>query len=403
MNSAGIVVVGAGQAGFSLCARLRTSGYEGPVTLIGEEDELPYQRPPLSKAYLLGDMTRERLYFRPPEFFELNKVTLKLGVRVTGIDRKAQRVELADGHVDYAQLALVTGATPRRLPDAMGGNLEGVYVIRNIADIDAAATEFKAGRRILIVGGGYIGLEVAAVARKLDLEVTLVEAAPRILQRVAAEQTSSYFRALHEHHGVKVIEGVGIVSLEGNGRASGALLADGLHLQADFVVMGVGIAPNVELAETAGLEIDNGIRTDARGRTSDPLIWAAGDCASFPYGEDQIRLESVGNAIDQAETVADNMLGAEIDYDAKPWFWSDQYDVKLQIAGLNTGYDTVFERVSNEKSVSFWYYRQDHLLAVDAVNDPRAYMVAKRLIESNRSPDGQTVSDPHTELKSLLA
>ena len=402
MKSAGIVIVGAGQAGFSLCAKLRTSGYDGSITLIGEEDELPYQRPPLSKAYLLGDMTRERLYFRAQDFFELNEVTLNLGVRVTGIDRKAQRVELVDGHVDYAQLALTTGATPRRLPEAMGGDLEGVYVIRNIADIDTVALEFKAGRRLLIVGGGYIGLEVAAVARKLDLDVTLVEAAPRILQRVAAEQTSNHFRALHERHGVKIIEGVGIVGLEGNGRASGALLADGRHLQADFIVMGVGVTPNTELAETAGLEIDNGIRTDTRGRTSDPLIWAAGDCASFPCGEEHIRLESVGNAIDQAETVAANMLGAETDYNAKPWFWSDQYDVKLQIAGLNTGYDTVFERFSSEGSVSFWYYRQDRLLAVDAVNDPRAYMVAKRLIESNRSPDGRTVSDLNTELKSLL-
>lgn len=398
-----IVVVGAGQAGASLVAKLRSLGFKGEVTLIGAEPVLPYQRPPLSKAYLLGDMALERLYLRPESFYADNNITLRLGSQVTGIDRAAKSVQLAEGAIDYDALVLTTGSAPRHLPAAIGGALEGVHVVRGLADVDAMGPEFGDGKSVLIVGGGYIGLEAAAVAAKKGLKVTLVEMADRILQRVAAPETSDYFRALHQSHGVDILEGVGLTRLIGDTRVSGAELSDGTTLEVDFVIVGVGITPGTDLAEAAGLEIDNGIKTDALGRTSDPAIWAAGDCASFPYRDGRLRLESVPNAIDQAECVAENLLGAEKTYVPQPWFWSDQYDVKLQIAGLNTGYDRIITRAGDKDgAMSFWYYQGDTLLAVDAANDPRAYMVGKRLIDGGKSPAPDLLADPATDLKSLL-
>ena len=397
-----IVVIGAGQAGAALVAKLRSTGHTGEITLIGAESAPPYQRPPLSKAYLMGEMEEERLYLRSPAFYAENNITLRLGQPVTGINAAAKTLRLGDEVIAYDQLALTTGSIPRQLPDAIGGNMAGVYVVRDLAHVDAMRPEFQAGRRLVIIGGGYIGLEAAAVAAKLGLTVTVVEMAPRILQRVAAPETSDYFRALHTAHGVTILEGVGLERLLGEGHVTGARLIDGRELPADFVIAGVGILPATALAEMAGVALENGIKTDAHGRTSDPAIWSAGDCASFPWHDGRLRLESVGNAIDQAEVVAQNMLGAGLDYIAKPWFWSDQYDTKLQIAGLNTGYDAIVTRGPDAGAVSFWYYKGAELLAVDAMNDPRAYMVGKRLIEMGKSPDKATLADPATVLKDLL-
>ncbi len=398
-----VVVIGAGQAGASLVAKLRNAGFDGEITLIGAETAPPYQRPPLSKAYLLGEMEVERLYLRPESFYAENNITLRLGTQVDAIDAANHLVVIGDEKLPYDQLALTTGSVPRRLPGSIGGALEGVHVVRTLDDVDRMATEFSQGRRVLIIGGGYIGLEAAAVAAKKGLKVTLVEMADRILQRVAAPETSDYFRALHTAHGVDIREGVGLDRLTGDGRVTGAVLSDGTTLEVDFAIVGVGIAPDTTLAEAAGLEIDNGIKTDALGRTSDTAIWAAGDCASFPYHGTRIRLESVPNAIDQAEIVARNIMGENVDYIATPWFWSDQYDVKLQIAGLNVGYDNVVtRRDGDDASASFWYFQGDTLLAVDAMNDPRAYMVGKRLIESGKSPDKAVVADSASDLKPLL-
>ena len=398
-----VVVVGAGQAGSSLVAKLRNSGFDGRVTLIGAEPVPPYQRPPLSKAYLLGDMALDRLLLRPESFYAEHQIDLRLNTRVTGIDRTAQTITLNDEVMPYDHLVLATGSDPRRLPASIGGALDGVFVVRDLADVDAMAPHVVAGKRALIVGGGYIGLEAAAVAAKRGLEVTLVEMADRILQRVAAPETSDYFRALHQGHGVTIREGIGLDRLLGEGHVTGARLSDGTELAVDLVIVGVGIAPATALAEAAGLEIDNGIKVDAQGHTSDPAIWAAGDCASFPWKGRRIRLESVPNAIDQAECVAENIMGAGKDYVAKPWFWSDQYDVKLQIAGLNAGYDQTVVRPGDKPgSQSVWYFRGDELLAVDAMNDPRAYMIGKRLIEAGQSPAPAAVGDPETPLKSLL-
>ena len=398
-----VVVIGAGQAGAACVARLRQKGFDGHITLIGEEPVLPYQRPPLSKAYLLGDMALERLYLRPESFYNEQDIALRLGQAVTGIDPAARTVSLEDETIRYDALVLATGSRPNRLPASIGGDLDGVFTVRTLADVDAMAPRFVAGARVLIVGGGYIGLEAAAVAAKRGLDVTLVEMADRILARVAAPETADYFRALHTAHGVDIREGTGLVRLAGkDGAVVAAELSDGGRLEVDFVIVGVGITPDTRLAEAAGLAIDNGIRTDAQGRTSDPHIWAAGDCASFPHDGAQLRLESVGNAIDQAECVADNIAGAARDYAAKPWFWSDQYDTKLQIAGLSAGYDRIVTRPGEGGAASFWYFRGDRLIAVDAMNDPRAYMVGKRLIEAGKSPDPTVLADPASDLKALL-
>ncbi len=397
-----VVVVGAGQAGSAVVAKLRGLGFDGQITMIGEEPAPPYQRPPLSKAYLLGEMEEERLWLRSNAYYAENNVTMKLGLRVTAIDRAAKTVTAGGEGLSYDHLVLTTGSTPRRLPAAIGGDLAGVYTVRTLADVDAMRAEFQAGRRVVIVGGGYIGLEAAAVARKFGLEVTVLEMAPRILQRVAAPETSDYIRKLHSDHGVTILESTGLDRLLGEGRVTGVRLQDGRELPADFVIAGVGILPGQALAEAAGLELENGIKTDAQGRTSDPAIWSAGDCASFPYKGGRIRLESVGNAIDQAEVVAENIMGAGKDYAAKPWFWSDQYACKLQIAGLNTGYDNIVTRGPDGEAVSFWYYQGDTLLAVDAMNDPRGYMVGKRLIEMGKSPAKAQVADLSIAIKDLL-
>ena len=396
-----VVVVGAGQAGQAVVTKLRNSGFDGGITFIGEETAPPYQRPPLSKAYLLGDMELERLYLRPESFYADNNISLRLGSKVETVDAAAKTVSLAGETITYDHLVLTTGSDPRRLPAAIGGTLDGVYTVRTLKDVDQMEPEFREGAKVLIIGGGYIGLEAAAVAAKKGLNVTLVEMADRILQRVASPETSGYFRDLHKSHGVDLREGVVLERLTGEGRVTGAKLSDGSELDVDFVIVGVGITPATALAEMAGIELENGIKTDIKGQTSDPNIWAAGDCASFPYKGERIRLESVGNAIDQAEVVAENIMGANKDYVAKPWFWSDQYDCKLQIAGLNTGYDQVVTR-QGENSVSYWYYKENQLVALDAMNDPRAYMVGKRLIEAGKSPAQDAVGNPETDLKELL-
>ncbi len=396
-----VVVIGAGQAGSSLTAKLRNLGFDGDITLIGEEPVPPYQRPPLSKAYLLGEMEEERLYLRPEAFYDEQNITLRLGEAVDSIEADAKTVTVGGDQISYDHLVFTTGSTPRALPAKIGGTLDGVHVVRTLADVDAMAPEFGDGRRALIVGGGYIGLEAAAVAAKLGVKAIVVEMADRILQRVAAEQTSDFFRDLHTVHGVEIREGVGLDRLTGEGRVTGARFTDGSEIEVDFVIVGVGITPNDQLAASAGVALDNGIKTDARGQTSIAGIWAAGDCASFPYRGAQIRMESVGNAIDQAELVAENIMDAGKDYDPKPWFWSDQFDIKLQIAGLNSGYDMVVTREDGD-ATSFWYYKGRELLAVDAMNDPRNYMIGKRLIEAGKHPAPEVIADQGTDMKALL-
>jgi 3-phenylpropionate/trans-cinnamate dioxygenase ferredoxin reductase component len=400
-----IVIVGAGEAGASLAARLRALGYDGSLALIGEEPVLPYQRPPLSKKYISRELEFDRLLVRAPAWYGEQRVDLHLGSPVVALSPADKTLTLHNGTVlRYTKLALTAGARPRRLSPEIGGDLAGVFTIRNVADADAIAPLLQPGKRMLVIGGGYIGLEAAAVARTKGLEVTIIEVADRILQRVAAPPTADYFRALHRNHGVTILESTALVRLAGDGgRVTGVALRDGAHLPADLAIVGIGILPNDDLARAAGLAVDSGIVVDGQCRTSAPDIYAAGDCTRFLWRSDWTRLESVQNAIDQAEHAAAAMLGEQRDYDPVPWFWSDQFDVKLQIAGLNRGYtDCIVRPGKRAGSASVWYFRGDSLIAVDAMNDGLSYGIGKKLLEAGRAIPKAAIADPSTDTKALL-
>ena len=400
-----VVIVGAGQAGFSAAAKLRALGYHGKLTVLGDEQFAPYQRPPLSKKYATGQLAAERLYFRPPQWFADHGVELRLGVKATAIDADRQQVIVAEGEaVPYGTLILATGARARQLPSGRCGPLNGVITLRSLADADRFSSRLNAGQSMVIVGGGFIGLEAASVAASKGLKVTVVEQAERILQRVVGVPTSDHFRALHALHGVDIRESAVLEGIVGkDGEVDAVLLEGGPSLPADTVLVGIGMQPNTELAVSAGLEIDGGIRVDEYGRTSGEAIYAAGDCAVFPWRGEQTRFESVHNAISQAEHVASVIMGVEEPYDPTPWFWSDQYDTKLQIAGYNRGYtDTVLRPGGKEHSFSLWYYRDDELLAVDAINDPLAYVVGKKNLEHGRSIPKSVVGDSTEDLKTWM-
>lgn len=401
-----LVIIGAGQAGFAMAAKLRALKDLRPITILGAEDVLPYQRPPLTKKYLLGEMSFDRLLFRPEQWFVDNDVEIRLSTWVEQIKRDSKQVVLQDGStIDYGTLALTTGSTPRGLPAAIGGDLEGVYVARDKRDADLLAAEMRPGRRVLIIGGGYIGLEAAAVARHLGLEVTVIEMADRILQRVASKETADIMRVIHETHDVRIREKTGLKHLIGkDGKLVGAELSDGSTIDIDFAIVGIGVTPNDQLAKEAGLDVANGIVVDEFARTSDPSIFAAGDCAVLPWQGGRIRLESVQNAVDQADAAAAVIAGATAPYEPKPWFWSDQYDVKLQIAGFNLGYDeTVLRPGAREGAHSIWYFKGGQFIAVDAINDAKAYVSGKKMLELGINPDKAILANASADLKQLLA
>ncbi len=402
--AAPIVIVGAGQAAASFITRHVTLGSEQPVLLIGEEADPPYQRPPLSKKYLLGDLERERLFIRPLEWYADQHIKLRFDTRIEAIDRNGRQVVTADGEpIEYDNLLLCTGSSARTLPGESGGTLIGVFTLRSMVDIDNISPKFQAGRKLLIIGGGYIGLEAAAVGRQLGLEVTLLEVADRILQRVAAAATSSYFRDLHIGHGVDLRESVRMTKLlDQDGTVRGAELESGEIIDADLVLIGIGSSPNTAIAQAANLDCDNGIRVNEICQTSDPSIYAAGDCTNFSRNGQHIRLESVQNAAEQGDLVARVLAGEAVTYTALPWFWSDQYDCKLQIAGLNQGYNqTVIRPGANDSSLSVWYYRDQELLAIDAMNEPKSYAFGRKIIEAGKNPTQAQVADPATDLKAL--
>ena len=397
------IVIGAGQAGAEVVSKLRDQGHEDRLVLIGQENYLPYQRPPLSKKYMAGEMTLERLFLRPKEFYTEKNVELHIGKSALRIDPDQKIVEFNDGNLDYDHLVLATGSRPRDLPPYFGGKVKNLFTMRDLNDANSIGAFMKSGMRLLIVGGGYIGLEAAATARKFGVDVTLVEIEERILKRVAAKETSDYIRSLHISNGVNIKEAVGLGKLEiADDKVLSASLTDGSDINVDFVIVGIGITPNTELAAGANLKINNGIFINDKCQTSVSNIYAAGDCTSFEYKDTLVRLESVGNAIDQATIVAQNIMKQNTNYIPKPWFWSDQYDLKLQIAGLNTGYDDVVVRKGKNKQVSHWYFKGQSLLAVDALNDPRCYMIGKRLIEENKSPPKNQLRDENFNLKVLL-
>ena len=400
-----IVIVGGSHAAVSVADDLRKHGFEGAITLISEEAVPPYQRPPLSKAYMSGAMSLERLKLRPERWYDDQKIVTRLSSRVVGIDRQAREVATADGaRIGYDALVLATGARARQLPAEIGGTLRNVHTMRDLGDADALTAKMAEGRRLTVIGGGYIGLEAAAEAAGKGMRVTVIEAAPRILQRVACRETADAFRALHEGHGVTVLENTQIARIadDGAGRAASVELADGASLPCDLVVVGIGIVPNAELAGAAGLEVAVGISVDAHGRTSDPAIYACGDCTVFPFHHTPTRLESVQNAHDQAGIVAANIMGGDVIYDPQPWFWSDQYDVKLQIAGFNRGYDRVVARPGRrEGSVSHFYFAGDRFLAVDCLNDAATYATGRKMLAHGAGPTPDMIADERFDLRAF--
>jgi 3-phenylpropionate/trans-cinnamate dioxygenase ferredoxin reductase component len=394
---AGLVIVGGSHAATQLAHGLRRFGWLGKITIVGEEPVLPYHRPPLSKDYLKGKKNFEQILIRQLSMYEAAEIDLMLGRRAISIDRQRKSVSLDDGQaLAYDILVLTTGARPRQLP-VRGTNLSGVNYVRTISDIDKMLAAVSPGGRAVVIGGGYIGLEAAASLRILQMNVTVLEAQQRILQRVTCPLMSEFFTRLHREEGVTIRVGENISSIQGNGHVSGVEFADGHVEPATLVVIGIGIQPNVELAEEAGLAVDNGIVVNEVGQTQDPNIYAAGDCASFvhPRYRQFIRLESVQHANDQAMTVAKAICGTAEPYDAVPWFWSDQFDVKLQIAGLSAGCDAIVQRgdPTSGRSFSLCYVRGGKLLAVDAVNRPKDFVMGKKMILDDVRVDPDRLRD----------
>ncbi len=399
-----IVIAGAGHAAGQLVSSLRQHEFAGDIVLVGDEPHLPYQRPPLSKKFLAGDMDPERLYVKPESFYEDARVELHLDTRIEAIDRDAHCLCVQGGErIGYDKLVLAVGSRVRPLP-VDGVTLPGVHYLRSIADVDRIREGLESGRRMVVIGAGYIGLEVAAVARQAGLDVTVIEMADRVMSRVVSPETSDFYQIEHTNQGVKLRLSTGVESINGKRRAKSVTTSDGDEVLADLVVIGVGIVPNTELASAAGLEIDNGIVVDDHCRTSDPDIYAVGDCTSHPnaiYGR-TLRLESVHNALEQAKTAAANLCGDDVAYSQVPWFWSDQYDLKLQIAGLSENYDDVVLRGNPaERSFSCLYLKNSRLIAIDAVNAPRDFVQSKALIEAGEAIERERLGDPETQLKDL--
>lgn len=397
-----ILIIGGGQAGAQAIDTLRREGFDGRLVLIGSEAELPYQRPPLSKKYLAGEMTADRLVFRHRAFYDDHRVELKLGAPAVRLDAAAREVELAGGEtLSYDRLLLCLGADSRRLT-CPGASLPGVHYLRSLVDVGPLQAGFKPQARVLIIGGGYIGLETAATCRKMGCEVTVLEMADRIMNRVVAPSVSQYFAEEHLAHGIRIICDARVVRLEGRGRVEAVICADGSSHAADLVVVGVGAVATTGLASAAGLKCDNGIVVDEYCRTSDPAIFAAGDCTNHPsprYGR-RVRLESVDNAFEQAKAAALNLLGRPAAHDRVPWFWSDQFDNKLLIVGLSQDYDgQVLRGDPASRSFSVCYLKGRELLALEAVNHSKDYMAARKIIADRTPLDPEKLADNRISLK----
>jgi 3-phenylpropionate/trans-cinnamate dioxygenase ferredoxin reductase subunit len=403
---ADVVIVGAGQAGGEVASALRQQGFTGSVVLLGDEPYVPYRRPPLSKTFLSGDATLESLFIKAPAAYDKLNVDCRFGIGAESLDRAAKRLRLYDGTtLEYGKLVLTTGGRPRKL-SLPGAEHPNVHYVRTIADIQRLKEQFGAGKKLVIIGGGYIGLEAASVGIKKGLDVTVIEALPRVLARVTAPEISAFYERVHKSRGVKLYTGVGVHSLEGDPLVTGVTLADGVLVPADIVIVGIGLIPNVELADMAGIEVSNGgIVVDRYTQTSDPDIYAAGDCTFHEnvFFDRRMRLESVPNAMEQGRIVAAAILGKPVAYSAVPWFWSDQYDLKLQMVGLSQGYDQLVVRgnLDGESFVAF-YLKDGVVISADAVNRAPEFMVAKKLVADRIKVDAGQLADENFILKSLL-
>lgn len=400
------IIIGASHAAAQACVSLRQGGWEGQITVIGDEPDLPYHRPPLSKDFLSGDKEIDEILIRPPSVYENANIELKLGVRVGAINREDKTVLTDDGEtLSYDKLILTTGARVRHLP-VPGADFEGVYYLRDTQDVRAIKAAVAPKKKAVIIGGGYIGLETAASLRKQGMNVTVLEAMPRILQRVTAPIMSDFYKRIHTEEGVQILEGVMASEIQLSGDGLYVITACEKTLAADMVIIGIGVIPNTELAEMAGLDIGNGIEVNEFCQTSDADIYAAGDVTWHynPIYKRHCRIESVPNATEQAKVVANHINGKLTPYNSLPWFWSDQFDLKLQIAGLSEGYDDIIIRGDNEDSRSFaaFYFKGDHFLAVDAVNSPREFMMSKMALTKGKSLDKAVLADPDADLKSAM-
>ena len=401
------VIVGASHAGVSLALQLRREGWEGPIQLVGAEKELPYHRPPLSKELLSGKKELDAIRLRPEKVYADNDIDLLLGNTALKIDKEQRSLHLHDGRaLQYENLALCTGAKVRQLPSALDS--ERVLYLRAAADVAQLQALAKPGKHAVIIGGGYIGLEAAAVLRKMELEVTVLEMAPRVLARVTSEVLSDYLTSLHMMHGVSIKTSTQVNGIQDHEGKLQVVCNGNTEYLADFVLVGIGVDPNTTLAETAGVNLDDGIVVDEKGCTSVPHIFAAGDCTRHPnrFAKGNVRLESVQNANDQARVVAANMVGKASIYDAAPWFWSDQYDIKLQMAGLSSNYDSTVTRGdprnSENEGFCVFYLRAGELVAVDSVARPKEFMAGKQLIARGITPDKANLADEQIEPASWL-
>jgi 3-phenylpropionate/trans-cinnamate dioxygenase ferredoxin reductase subunit len=406
MSDAGVLIVGASQAGAQLATSLREFGATCPITLVGAEDHLPYQRPPLSKAYLSGKAEAEALLIRSAAYYADHGIEVVTGERIDHVDLGATggRATSATGRTfDFARLALTVGGTPRRLP-VPGADLANVFYLRDLADAAALRASLGAARRVVVVGGGFVGLEAAAVANDLGKEVVVVEALDRLMARAVAPAVSQFYLEAHERRGVRVLLETGVVGITGTGTVSSVTLSDGTDLAADVVLVGIGLVAHTALAEQLRLEVAaGGIVIDAHARTTHDAVVAAGDCTVLRSDEGLVRIESVANAIAQARAAAATLAGVHDPLSAVPWFWSDQGDLKLQIAGLSAGYDDVVLRGDPEsQQFSALYYRGDRLIAVDSINAPRDYMAVRKILETGGSVPRQAASDVEVPLKSFL-
>ena len=392
------VVIGASHAAAEVVSALRKEGWQGDITVFGEESYLPYHRPPLSKTFLLGNQSVEDIFIRNSGLYKRLDVHFILGRRVVEIDRANKQIKLDDGiRRSYDKLAICTGSRVRRL-DLKGGDLQGIHYLRTVDDVRSIQKSTQPGQKALIVGGGYIGLEMAASLKKFGMKVSVLELGPRLLERVAAPELSDFFARIHMEEGIEIQCGKSVSSFEGvKGQVTRGICSDGSVFEADLVVVGVGILPNVELAEEAGLEVRNGILVDQYARTADPDVVAAGDCTNHPNEilNCRLRLESVPNAVEQAKSAAAAICGKERKYASVPWFWSDQFDVKLQIVGINSGYDEIIVRGDSKSGRSFvlFYLNQGQLIAADCVNRPKEFMAVKQIFSKRLEVDISRLSD----------
>lgn len=399
-----VVIAGAGHAAGQLVVSLKQQKFAGQIVLVGDEAHLPYQRPPLSKKFLSGAMTAERLYVKPESFYDDPQIELRLRTLITAIDREGKKLKTDAGDdIPYDKLILSLGSRARRLP-IDGADLDGVHYLRSIADVDGIRAELENRKNAVIVGAGYIGLEVAAVIRQIGLDVTVVEMADRVMSRVVSPEISDFYQIEHTRQGVKLRLSTGITAFRGNGRINALETAEGELIRADFAVIGVGIIPNTELATEAGIVVEDGIVVDEQCQTSDPCIYAVGDCTSHPNAiyDRRLRLESVHNALEQAKTAVSNICGKATQYSQVPWFWSDQYDLKLQIAGLSAGYDDIVIRGNPaDRSFACLYLKDSKLIATDAVNSPKEFVQSKALIAAHTIIDRETLANTAVQLKDL--